>query len=191
MNIALGIHIGHDRGTCIIKDAKVLACISQERIDRIKYSSSSNIPFDAIDKLLEYCSIDINDISCVGLSYDGIENDSILNIYKSEFFEYYFCNNIPFYFVSHHDAHAYASFFSSGFEDALVFVADGGGDYHGDAGIQAYQYPYVIINIFLFDNLFKPLLFLLSKHFYFLGGRLGQAYIIANIIYQSVFTRTL
>ena len=132
MNIALGIHIGHDRGACIIKDAKVLACIPQERIDRIKYSSSSNIPFDAIDKLLEYCSIDINDISCVGLSYDGIENDSILNIYKSEFFEYYFCNNIPFYFVSHHDAHAYASFFSSGFEDALVFVADGGGDYHGD-----------------------------------------------------------
>ena len=57
MNIALGIHIGHDRGACIIKDAKVLACIPQERIDRIKYSSSSNIPFDAIDKLLEYCNI--------------------------------------------------------------------------------------------------------------------------------------
>lgn len=34
MEIALGIHVGHDRGACLIKDGKVIAAISNERLDR-------------------------------------------------------------------------------------------------------------------------------------------------------------
>lgn len=56
MKIALGIHVGHDRGACIIKDGKVLAALSQERIDRIKHSQSIEIPFETIDSLLKYCN---------------------------------------------------------------------------------------------------------------------------------------
>ena len=35
MNISLGIHVGHDRGACIIKDGEVIAAIANERLDRI------------------------------------------------------------------------------------------------------------------------------------------------------------
>ncbi len=134
MKIALGIHIGHDRGACIIKDNEVIAAISQERLDRIKYSRSSEIPFQAIDSILKYCNIKPKDISCIGLSYDGIEGDSIMEIYKSELHGYYkeYLQKVPIYIVNHHDAHAYAVYHSSGFKKSVIFIADGAGDYFGN-----------------------------------------------------------
>lgn len=135
MNISLGIHTGHDRGACIIKDGKVIVAISQERLDRIKYSRSPLIPFDAIDSILKYSHISIEDISCIGISYDGIEGIMVQDIYKEELFQYYNNHNItriPIYIVNHHDAHAYSTFFSSGYEKSLIFIADGAGDYIGN-----------------------------------------------------------
>jgi len=132
MCIALGIHVGHDRGACIIRDGKVLAAISQERLDRIKYSSSTKIPFEAIDALLKYVNLEISAISCIGFSSSGIEGANSLELYKEEFFDYYQCTYIPFYLVDHHDSHAYGAYHSSAFTQSLIFIADGGGDYLGD-----------------------------------------------------------
>ena len=129
MGIALGIHAGHDRGACIIKDRKVEAILAQERLDCIKHSPSSKIPFQTIDALLQYCSLNIADISCIGLSHCSIEGNAVLDLYKEEFFSYYKCSHIPFYFISHHEAHAYSVYFSSGFQDSLILIADGGGDF--------------------------------------------------------------
>lgn len=129
MRISLGIHIGHDRGACLIKDGKVIAALSQERIDRIKHSQSLNIPFETIDTLLKYCHLTISDISCIGLSAVAIENDVIYNLYKNKFFDYYKCEYIPFFIVHHHDAHAYSTYYSSGFDESMIFVFDGGGDF--------------------------------------------------------------
>lgn len=131
LKLALGIHIGHDRGACLIQDNIVLGAIAQERLDRIKYSRSYAIPFEAINALLKYCNLDIKQIKCIGLSCDGIEGDSILELTKQEFTTYYNVD-LPFYMVNHHDSHAYATYYSSGFDDSLIFIADGGGDYIGD-----------------------------------------------------------
>ena len=65
---ALGISIGHDRGAAVIQDGKLLGALAQERIDRIKHSSSSSLAFDCIDKLLKYLKITIHDIDCIGFS---------------------------------------------------------------------------------------------------------------------------
>lgn len=129
MNISLGIHVGHDRGACIIKDGEVIAAIANERLDRIKHSNSTEIPFQSIDTLLENCNLTINDISAIGLSSVAIENNNVYNFYKKAFFSHYKCKHIPFYFVHHHEAHAYSCYCSSGFNQALVFVFDGGGDF--------------------------------------------------------------
>lgn len=129
MNTVLGIHVGHDRGACLIKDGKIIASLAQERLDRIKHSQSMVIPFDAIDAILKYCELDVKDISCIGLSHVAIEGSAVLDLYKKEFFDHYKCSYVPFYFVSHHDAHAYAVYFSSGFDESLVLVSDGGGDF--------------------------------------------------------------
>jgi len=129
MKISLGIHVGHDRGASLIKDGIVVGAISQERLDRIKYSSSTNIPWESIDALLRYCGISLQNISCIGISYDGVEGQSVLDLYHEEFLEHYGCADIPMYFVNHHEAHAYATYHSSGYNESLIIIADGAGDY--------------------------------------------------------------
>lgn len=129
MKTALGIHVGHDRGACIIIDGKVVASLANERIDRIKYSQSLMIPFETIDILLDYCNLTIENIKVVGLSGVAFEGQKMYNWYKSEFFNYYKCSHIPFYLIDHHEAHAYSVYYSSGLNNSLVFVFDGGGDF--------------------------------------------------------------
>lgn len=129
MKVALGIHVGHDRGACIIIDGKVVASLANERIDRIKFSQSLQIPFETIDILLTYCNLNINDVNVIGLSGVAFEGQKMYNWYKSEFHNYYKCNHIPFYLVNHHEAHAYSTYYSSGLNNCLVFVFDGGGDF--------------------------------------------------------------
>lgn len=129
IKLVLGIHIGHDRGAALIKDGIVIGAISQERLDRIKYSRSSNIPFESIDSLLRYFSLSFEDISCIGVSHHAIESLSVEKFYQEELGKIYGYPNAPVFFVNHHTAHAYSAFFSSGFDDALVLIADGAGDY--------------------------------------------------------------
>lgn len=74
-------------------------------------------------------NLSIKDISCIGISYNSVEGLSIENYYKEELEEIYGCTHATTFFINHHTAHAYSSFFSSGFDTALVFVADGAGDY--------------------------------------------------------------
>ena len=129
--IVLGIHMGHDRAAALLKDGYIIGSIAQERLDRIKHSRSVMIPYDAIDSLLNYHSINIRKISCVAISGDALEADTILETIKFNFYSHYNCS-MPMYFVSHHDSHAYAAFYASGFPNALIFVADGGGDYYNN-----------------------------------------------------------
>lgn len=127
----LGVHVGHGRSAALIKNGIVVGNMAQERLDRIKYSRSIKIPFDTIDALLKYNHITIENIACVGISGDAMEKECILESLKTDFYCYYHCN-APIYFVSHHDSHAYASFYASDFLNSLIFIADGGGDYYNN-----------------------------------------------------------
>lgn len=71
----------------------------------------------------------MKEITCIGISYNSIEGLCIEKFYKEELETIYGCTHTPIFFTNHHIAHAYSGFFSSGFEDALIFVADGAGDY--------------------------------------------------------------
>ncbi len=64
---ALGIHIGHDRCAALVKNGELQASLAQERIDRIKHSDSSEIPYQAIDAILDYCQITVDMIDYVAL----------------------------------------------------------------------------------------------------------------------------
>lgn len=125
----------------MIKNGTVIGAISQERLDRIKHSSSSKIPVDAINTLLKYFHLSIEEITCIGISYNSVEDLCVEKFYKEELETIYGCIRIPVFFTNHHIAHAYSSFFSSGFDDALVFVADGAGDYFN--GMQEAESLYI------------------------------------------------
>ena len=129
--ISLGINIGHDQGAAIVKDGKLLGAISQERIDRIKHSASIRPPFVAIDALLRYTQIKITDIDCVGFSSTAVHIDDLQTYICDALKEYYSLSNINILSVSHHQAHAESAYFTSDFSEAIVLVADGGGEMIG------------------------------------------------------------
>ena len=128
---ALGISIGHDRGAAIIQNGTLIGAIAQERLDRVKHSTCSSIPFESIDCLLKYLCINIDDIDCIGFSGAELENDLYMNFLLKKFYEYYHCSEKVSYRIDHHQSHAEAVFSASKFDEALILIADGGGDYIG------------------------------------------------------------
>ena len=129
---ALGISIGHDRGAAVIQNGTLIGAIAQERLDRIKHSSCSALPFESIDRLLSYLSIGIDEIDCIGFSGAELENDLYMKFLLQTFYDYYQCSEKTSYMISHHQSHAEAVFSASNFDEALILIADGGGDYTGN-----------------------------------------------------------
>lgn len=128
----LGLNIGHDRSAAIVQDGKLLGAVAQERIDRIKHSSGSFLAFDCINKLLDYLGMTIQDIDCIGFSGAELEDEFYMDYILKTLYSHYNCNYIPAYMIGHHQSHAEAAFSASGFDHALILIADGGGDYRGE-----------------------------------------------------------
>ena len=62
----LGIHDGHTATACLFKDGKIIACISEERINRIK--EWGGFPELAIREILKIANISPSDIKAVGIA---------------------------------------------------------------------------------------------------------------------------
>jgi len=122
----LGFSVGHDKGAVIIENGKVIVGITQERISRIKHDGAHQgglIPFESINYCLNSIGITYKDIDLFVYSTTELEDKT-----ASDFFRKY--NDIShdrLFFIPHHLAHAYSTFFSSGFDDAAVIVADASG----------------------------------------------------------------
>lgn len=127
-NISLGIHMGHDRSVSVVCNGKLIGSLAAERIDRKKHSVSSKIPYETIDILLDYLKIDIKTIKYVGITHASVNIENLNRIYTDQLKERYPAWNFKVIPVSHHLAHAASAYYTSMFDKALVFVADGGGD---------------------------------------------------------------
>jgi carbamoyltransferase len=121
----LGFSVGHDKGAVIIEDGKVVIGITQERLSRIKHDGAyqgGKIPYESILYCLNHLGLTIKDIHSFVYSTTELIDDV-----EEQFNEKFQLGNINLSFIPHHLAHAYSSFFSSGFEDAAVIVADASG----------------------------------------------------------------
>ena len=122
----LGFSVGHDKGAVIIENGKVVVGITQERLSRVKHDGAFQgglVPFESINYCLNALSITHRDIDYYVYSTTEIE-DTVGN----QFFSKY--QNIKreiLYFIPHHLAHAYSTFFSSGLDESAVVVADASG----------------------------------------------------------------
>ena len=128
---SLGIHIGHDRCVALVKNGELLASLAQERIDRIKHSDCSEIPYEAIDSLLDYCHVDISMINYIGFTFSSVNIYELKQYYYEELEAHYHISSFDLVPTTHHLAHAEAAFGTSDFSKSLILVADGGGDNHG------------------------------------------------------------
>lgn len=61
----LGLNIGHNATACLLKDGKIVGCVSEERFSRIK--NHHGIPFSSTQFVLEGAGIEIKEVDLVVL----------------------------------------------------------------------------------------------------------------------------
>lgn len=122
----LGFSVGHDKGAVIIENGKILIGITQERLSRVKHDGAhvgGLIPTESIKYCLNNTSLTFKDIDLWVYSTTEEVDDVIEKFFK----ELKYDISQKHEFIPHHLAHAYSTFFSSGFDDAVVVVADASG----------------------------------------------------------------
>lgn len=122
----LGFSVGHDKGAVIIENGKVVIGITQERLSRIKHDGAHQggiIPFESINYCLNSLGITYKEIDLFVYSTTEIEDNVPIDFFN----KFSTISLDKLYFIPHHLAHAYSTFFSSGFEESAVIVADASG----------------------------------------------------------------
>jgi carbamoyltransferase len=147
--IVLGLHGWegtHDAAAALLIDGKVVAHIEEERLSRRKHAISA-VPRLASHAVLHRAGLSIEDVDIVSYGWDLPEygrtrkrpwTDFTSRDVLHKIFGSVLRREPRFEWVPHHLAHAAASFYSSGFDQAAVVVVDGQGEgksisvYRGD-----------------------------------------------------------
>ena len=122
--ISLGISVGHDMGSVLIKDGEVLIGITEERLSRIKNDGAYKYQLPELS--IKYC------VENTGISFSDIDRfiyttTELPDDYTKQFEELTGISGNKLEFIPHHLAHAYSTFYSSGFDEAAVLVVDASG----------------------------------------------------------------
>ena len=108
----------HSPSTSFIKDGKIICCIEEERLTRIK--SGDN--FDTAPKL---SSQEVEKLTSVSIkdADHRVFVEPVIDVFANRL------TNFNYDRVSHHDAHCYGAYFTSNMEGKAISVSyDGGGD---------------------------------------------------------------
>lgn len=119
MSSILGIFGGsHDASATLIVDGKIVHCIEEERITRIKAGyNHDSIPELAIQSITDR----------TGYGFKNIDHISVATYPP----EYFLMNNTnkEITLFNHHDCHGAAAYYTSGFQEkTMTIVLDGGGE---------------------------------------------------------------
>lgn len=135
----------HDSAAVLVEDGKILSGIEEERLNRIKHTNKA--PVAAIRFCLETRKASIKDIDRFYVAGSemfmarGIRKTDLSRVSSEplpsprglihEILQRGLGEDIDddkIYFVPHHLAHAVSAYAVSGFDQSLIFTADGGGD---------------------------------------------------------------
>lgn len=122
----LGLSIGHDRSAALVANGEIVAAVAEERLDRNKHSWGNTLPLASLREVLEIANVDWDEVDAIALSNSGLSLSESRRQLASELRN--LPPSVPVHFAGHHDAHAASAWYCSPFEDAAVWVADGGGD---------------------------------------------------------------
>ncbi len=137
---------GHDAAAALIVDGCPFAAAAEERFDRWKHSA--NFPANAIRFCLERAGMSIGDVDEIAHSFDyapyrnlyaldPLSAKQYSEVYSKEALFAAVEREFPgfpperVHQVNHHLAHAASAYYTSGWDDCLVVVADGMGEAHG------------------------------------------------------------
>jgi carbamoyltransferase len=112
----------HGAGATLIVDGQLVGAASQERFTRRKYDG--NFPDLALQSLLSRAGLTSNDVDHVAY----VTNLALIDhAHAQRFLQSQFAR-AKLVTVNHHLAHASASFYTSGWDNSLVFTLDAAGD---------------------------------------------------------------
>lgn len=130
MGYTLGIHVGHDASCAIVYEGRVVAAIQQERITRQKHDGAEGLTNRLpVNACLLAAGIRLSDVAHIVSSFQSIAPGGFglhrpLIYPDFDLFDPWDSRHIV---ISHHLAHAYCTFYSSGFDEAAVMICDLGG----------------------------------------------------------------
>src|SRR5690349_11942327 len=123
----LGLASSHNGAACLLHGDEIVVAIQEERLVRVKRAEHPGARRSlAIQYCLDTAGIPPSRLSAIVLSassYNDIPSEDLtLNpaLQPAR-------HGVPTMVVSHHLAHAYAAFATSGFEDAAILIVDGSG----------------------------------------------------------------
>jgi carbamoyltransferase len=119
--VVVGLNVGHDGGAAVSIDGIVKCAISEERLTRKKYSPGY---INSFFYCLNALNLKIEDVSLVVFSSYG---KKLPPHYRGEL-ESLGIPSKKFITIDHHLSHAFAAYFLSPFNDALVLVIDARGN---------------------------------------------------------------
>lgn len=138
MTVIIGINCYlHDTSVALIKDGQVIVAVEEERFNRQRHAPGICLggtpPYQSLDWILKESGFRLEDIQ--KFAYSGrLLRKNNNQVWQAERNEYELfarsldprLENTVFY--SHHLCHAAGAYLCSGYKDALIITADGGGD---------------------------------------------------------------
>jgi len=130
--IVLGISggFGHDAAAALVVDGEIVAAVEEERLVRRKHAYGQ-APVHSARWCLAQGGIRLDDVDVLALSWQPTEQpDWPLLLHESLLSHPFFAGSArpAIEVVGHARAHAAASYYCSGFEDAAILTVDGQGD---------------------------------------------------------------
>lgn len=142
MNIVLGLNVGHDGAVAVVKDGRLAAAVTRERLTRVK--KDSGIRAEDIDYVLDEAGVRREDITAVAFAVYTYAADCPLKLIdkasgdelkrnlwdmpEGRFVEEYkgtlLGRPVRAFFVQHHLSHCASTFYTSNFDKAAAFSAD-------------------------------------------------------------------
>jgi carbamoyltransferase len=142
----LGINLGYDRAAALVTGGEIVVAIQQERLDRCKHSvgflhqapgdsAQVQLPNEAVRYCLDTCGIKLSDLASITANMPGVDHsdDILRRQLPPEAVQKRRC------IASHHLAHAYSAYWPSGFDEALILVADAIGTIDAEGRTESYS----------------------------------------------------
>lgn len=149
MATVLGLHYGHDGSCCVVKDGRLLAAMSTERLyvceQGWRHKKTHGVRPETLDAVMDAAGVTINDVDCIGLSdyhpnftFGTIELfrgsspapcqwDSIYDNEVRVFDAVVKGKRLPAHHIGHQFAHCAAAYYTSNFPEAWCFSLDASG----------------------------------------------------------------
>lgn len=140
----LGLNLSHDSSACVIENGKLIYYNQTERLNHKKHSTNIiDILIEAFRKCKSFDYIAICTTNVPFINGSNYPTENVIQDLKKIIYDfinsYYlvirrkdkfaWIKNLKIVVIPHHFSHATNVFYQSGFKDAAVLVADGGGSF--------------------------------------------------------------